>query len=175
MPQLPIYMDNHATTRVDPRVVEAMLPLFTEQYGNPAVKNHRFGWQADGLVQEARRQVAELIGASEREIVFTSGATESNNLALKGAAHAYRQEGEHLITLATEHKAVLDPLKRLEHEGFQVTILPVQRDGLTEPKAVAEAIQPRTILVSVMAANNEIGVLQPLAEIGRICKERGVL
>jgi cysteine desulfurase len=175
MVHLPIYLDNHATTRTDPRVVEAMLPFFTETYGNPASKNHRFGWEADEAVKAARAQVAELIGASPREIVFTSGATESNNLALKGAAHAYRADGDHLITTAAEHKAVLDPCKRLEHEGFQVTVLPVDRYGLVDPEQIAAAITDRTILVSVMAANNEIGTLQPIQEIGRLCKKRGVL
>ena len=175
MVHLPIYLDNHATTRTDPRVVEAMLPFVTETYGNPASKNHRFGWEADEAVKAARAQVAELIGASPREIVFTSGATESNNLALKGAAHAYRADGDHLITTAAEHKAVLDPCKRLEHEGFQVTVLPVDRYGLVDPEQIAAAITDRTILVSVMAANNEIGTLQPIQEIGRLCKKRGVL
>jgi cysteine desulfurase len=168
-------MDNHATTRVDPRVLEAMLPLFTTQYGNPASKNHSFGWEADERVQSARAEIAQLIGAADREIVITSGATESNNLAIKGAAHAYRQQGDHLISVTTEHKAVLDPLKRLEHEGFRVTVLPVDREGMLDPADVLRAIEPKTILVSVMAANNEIGVLHALAEIGRICKERGVL
>jgi cysteine desulfurase len=175
MLKLPIYMDNHATTRVDPRVLEAMLPLFTEKYGNPASKNHTFGWEADELVRIARGQVAELIAASPREIVFTSGATESNNLAIKGAAHASRPEGNHLITVATEHKAVLDPCKRLEHEGFRVTILPVDRDGLIQPDQLLAAFTPETILVSVMAANNEIGVLQSLEFVGNLCKTKGTL
>jgi cysteine desulfurase len=174
MLKLPIYMDNHATTRVDPRVLEAMLPLFTEKYGNPASKNHTFGWEADELVKIARGQVAELINASPREIVFTSGATESNNLAIKGVAHAGGSKGDHIVTVATEHKAVLDPCKRLEHQDFHITILPVNRDGLIDLNRLAEAIMPKTLLVSVMAANNEIGVLQPLAEIGRICRAKNV-
>ncbi len=173
--RLPIYMDNQATTPVDPRVLEAMLPFFSEKFGNAASKTHSFGWEAEEAVKNARRQVAELIGADNREIVFTSGATESNNLALKGAARAYRAKGDHLVTVATEHKAVLDPCKRLEHEGFRVTILPVDRFGRVSPGQVAEAITEQTIFVSVMAANNEIGTLQPLAEIGRACEERGVL
>ncbi len=175
MVQLPIYLDNHATTRVDPRVLETMLPFFTETYGNPASRNHVFGWEAEEAVKTARRQVADLIGASEREIIFTSGATESNNLALKGVARMYRRQGNHFVTVATEHKAVLDPLKRLEHEGFQVTVLPVDRDGLATAEQVAAAITDQTILVSVMAANNEIGALQPVVAIGQVCKQKGVL
>jgi len=175
MVKLPIYLDNHATTRVDPRVLETMLPLFSEQYGNPASKNHRFGWEAEELVKRARQQVADLIGASPREIVFTSGATESNNLALKGAAQACRESGSHLITVATEHKAVLDPLKRLEHDGFRITVLPVDDEGLLDVSKLEAALTAETILVSVMAANNEIGALQPIAEIGRLCRARGVL
>jgi cysteine desulfurase len=175
MPELPIYLDNHATTRTDPRVLEAMLPYFTEHYGNAASRHHAFGWKAEEAVETAREQVAGLIGATAREIVFTSGATESDNLALKGVAAMYRSKGDHLVTVATEHKAVLDTCKRLERDGFRVTYLPVDRDGLVAPEQVAEAITDRTILVSVMAANNEIGVLQPIAAIGRICKERGVL
>ncbi|HXG11033.1 MAG TPA: IscS subfamily cysteine desulfurase [Gemmataceae bacterium] len=173
--QFPIYLDNHATTRTDPRVLEAMLPYFTEHYGNAASRHHAFGWKAEEAVETAREQVAGLIGATAREIVFTSGATESDNLALKGVAAMYRSKGDHLVTVATEHKAVLDTCKRLERDGFRVTYLPVDRDGLVAPEQVAEAITDRTILVSVMAANNEIGVLQPIAAIGRICKERGVL
>lgn len=175
MPRLPIYLDNHATTRVDPRVVEAMLPFFTEQYGNAASRHHAYGWQAEEAVDVARARIASLIGASEREIVFTSGATESNNLALKGVAAMYRQKGNHVVTVVTEHHAVLDPCKRLEREGFEVTILPVTADGLLTVEQIAGALTERTILVSVMAANNEIGVLQPLAAIGRLCKERGIL
>ena len=173
--KLPIYMDNNATTRCDPRVVEAMLPYFTEKYGNAASRNHAFGWEAEAAVEEARAQVASIIGASAKEIVFTSGATESNNLALKGVASMYRKKGNHIITAVTEHKAVIDPCKRLERDGFQVTFLPVDRFGQVHPEQVAEAITPQTILVSIMAANNEIGTLNPIREIGRVCKEKGVL
>ncbi len=172
---LPIYLDNNSTTRCDPRVVEAMLPYFSEHYGNAANRHHAFGWQAKEAVDTAREQVAGLIGANPREIVFTSGATESNNLALKGAAAMYRNRGDHIITVATEHKAVLDPCQRLEREGFRLTILPVDRFGRVSADEVAAALTEKTILVSVMAANNEIGSLQPVAEIGRLCKERGVL
>jgi cysteine desulfurase len=175
MLKLPIYMDNHATTPVDPRVLEAMLPYFTEKFGNAASRNHSFGWQAEEAVEVARKQVAELIGATAKEIVFTSGATESDNLAIKGAAHMYREKGNHLITLVTEHKAVIDTCKHLEKEGFEVTYLPVGRDGLVDLDRIRGAITDRTILISVMAANNEVGVLQPIGEIGRIARERGVL
>lgn len=168
-------MDNNATTRVDPQVVERMLPFFTEQYGNAASRTHAYGWKAEEAVAEARRQVAELIGASAREIVFTSGGTESDNLALKGVAAMYRPKGNHLITVATEHKAVLDPCRRLAREGFNVTFLPVDRHGRITDEQVAAALTDATILVSVMAANNETGTLQPIADIGRLCKERGVL
>ncbi len=170
-----IYMDNNATTRTDPRVVEAMLPYFTVHYGNAASRNHAFGWEAEAAVDRAREQVAALIGAVPREIVFTSGATESDNLALKGVAAMYRRQGRHVVTVATEHHAVLDPARRLEREGFRVTFLPVDRYGRVSVEQVAEAITGETILVSVMAANNEIGTLQPIREIGRLCKERGVL
>jgi cysteine desulfurase len=175
MVKLPIFMDNNSTTRVDPRVVEAMLPFFTEHYGNAASRHHSFGWEAKEAVDRAREQVAGLIGAEAREIIFTSGATESNNLALRGVAGMYRSKGNHLITVVTEHKAVLDPCKRLQREGFDVTFLPVDRFGRVTPEQVAAAITDKTILVSVMAANNEIGTLQPIEEIGRLCKERGVL
>ncbi|MBM4069909.1 MAG: IscS subfamily cysteine desulfurase [Planctomycetes bacterium] len=175
MPTLPIYMDNNSTTRVDPRVLEAMLPFFTEHYGNAASRTHAFGWKAEEAVDLAREQVASLLAADPREIVFTSGATESNNLAIKGVAAMYRASGNHIITVQTEHKAVLDPCKRLEREGCAVTYLPVDRFGQVTPQQVADALTPRTILVSVMAANNEIGTLQPVAAIGRLCKERGVL
>jgi cysteine desulfurase len=168
-------MDNNATTRTDPRVVEALLPFFTELYGNAASRTHVFGWRAEEAVEQAREQLASLIGAHPKEIVFTSGATESNNLALKGVAGMYRAKGNHLITAATEHHAVLDPCKRLERDGSQVTFLPVDRHGLVTAEQVAEAITDQTILVSIMAANNEIGVLQPIREIGTLCKERGVL
>ncbi len=171
----PVYLDNHATTRTDPRVVAAMLPFFTEHYGNAASRHHAFGWKAEEAVEQAREQVAGLIGSEPREIVFTSGATESNNLALKGAAAMLRPHGNHLVTAATEHHAVLDPCKRLETAGFRVTVLPVDRFGVLAAEKVAEALTEQTILVSVMAANNEIGTLQPIAEIGRLCKQRGVL
>jgi cysteine desulfurase len=171
----PVYLDNNSTTRVDPRVVEAMLPFFTEHYGNAASRTHDFGHKAEEAVEQARAGIAALVGAGPREIIFTSGATESDNLALKGIAAMYRPNGNHLITVRTEHKAVLDPCKRLAREGFEVTFLAVDRDGRISPEQVAEAMTERTILVSVMAANNEIGTLQPIAAIGRLCKERGVL
>jgi cysteine desulfurase len=175
MVRLPIYMDNNATTRTDPRVVEAMLPYFSEHYGNAASRNHSFGRQAEAAVDQAREQVARLIGADPREIVFTSGATESDNLALKGAAAMYRSKGRHLVTQATEHHAVLDPARRLEREGLQLTVLPVDSYGQVHPEQVAEALTDQTLLVSVMAANNEIGTLQPLRELGQLCKEHDVL
>ena len=171
----PIYMDNHATTPLDPRVLEAMLPYFREEFGNAASRSHPFGWRAEEAVEAARAEVGKLIGATGREIVFTSGATESDNLALKGAAHFYREKGRHLVTVKTEHKAVLDPMQRLVREGFEVTLLGVGKDGRVDPDAVAQAIRPDTILVSVMAANNEIGVVQPIEEIGRVTRERGVV
>ncbi len=173
--QLPIYFDNHATTRVDPRVVEAMLPYYTEKYGNAASRNHSFGWAAEEAVENGRAQIARLIGATPKEIIFTSGATESNNLALKGAAEMYREKGNHIITQSTEHKAVLDTCKRLEKYGFEVTYLPVQKDGRVDPEDVRRAITSKTILISIMYANNEIGVVQPMREIGAIAKEKGVL
>src|SRR5579862_4522778 len=172
---LPIYMDNHATTPVDPRVFEAMRPYFTGHFGNAASRNHSFGWEAEEAVEKARKQVASLIGATAKEIVWTSGATESNNLALKGVAEMYAEKGNHIITAATEHKAVLDTCKRLEKEGLRVTYLPVQTNGLVDLDRLREAITDKTILISIMYANNEIGVVQPIAEIGRIAKERGVL
>jgi len=177
MVPLPIYLDNNATTRVDPRVVDAMLPYFTEHYGNAASRHHAFGRRAEAAVETARAQVAQLMGADPREIVFTSGATESNNLALKGVARLARQlgKGNHLITAATEHRAVLDPVKRLQQEGFQVTILAVDRCGQVTASQVAAALTEQTSLVSIMAANNEVGTLQPLAALGVLCKERGVL
>ncbi len=175
MPKLPIYMDYHATTPVDPRVLEEMLPYFSERFGNAASRNHSFGWQAEEAVEQGRKQVAALIGASAKEIVFTSGATESDNLALKGVAQMYRQKGDHVVTVVTEHKAILDTAKRLEKEGMRVTFLGVGRDGLVNLDELRAAITDKTILVSVMAANNEIGVVQPIAEIGRITRERGVL
>jgi cysteine desulfurase len=174
-PRLPIYMDNHATTRTDPRVVEAMLPYFTEHYGNPASRSHSFGWRAQEAVDSAREQVAALIGAQPKEIIFTSGATESDNLAIKGAAAAYRDQGCLIITVATEHEAVLDPCKTLHAQGFRITVLPVDPQGRVAAQQIQQAITPETVLVSVMAANHEIGTLQPLADIGRVCKERKVL
>jgi cysteine desulfurase len=175
MLKLPIYMDNNSTTRVDPRVLEAMLPYFSERYGNAASRHHSFGWEAKEAVDRARAQVAELIGADAREIIFTSGATESNNLALRGVAGMYRTQGNHIITAVTEHKAVLDPCKRLQREAFEVTFLPVDRFGRVSAEQVAQAMTPKTILVSIMAANNEIGTLQPIDEIAAVCKERQVL
>jgi cysteine desulfurase len=171
----PIYMDNNATTRCDPRVVEAMLPYFTEHFGNAASRNHAFGWEAEEAVENAREQVAALIGTGPKEIIFTSGATESDNLALKGVAAMYKKKGNHIITAVTEHKAVIDPCKRLERDGFQVTFLPVDKYGQVSAQQVAEALTDKTILVSLMAANNEIGTLQPIKEIGKLCKQRGVL
>jgi cysteine desulfurase len=173
--KLPIYLDNHATTAVDPRVFEAMRPYFCEVYGNGASRSHSFGWQAEEAVEKARRQVAALIGAAPKEIVFTSGATESNNLALKGIAEAYAHSGDHIITTAIEHKAILDTAKHLEKTGIRVTYLPVEPDGLLDLEKFRDAITDRTILASVMYANNEIGVIQNIREIGRIAKERGVL
>src|SRR3984885_1970611 len=170
-----IYMDHHATTPLDPRVLEAMLPYFTQKFGNAASRSHRFGWEAEQAVEQARRQIAALIGASPQEIVFTSGATESDNLAIKGVAEAYAGRGDHIITTSIEHKAVLDACKRLEQRGCRVTRLPVGRDGLVAPGTVRAAIGERTVLVSIMYANNEVGTIQPVAEIGGICKERGVL
>jgi cysteine desulfurase len=175
-PKLPIYMDYHATTPVDPRVLEAMLPYFTSQFGNAASRSHTFGWDAEEAVDEARTQIARLIGAQKpKEIVFTSGATESDNLALKGVAHFYRQKGNHIITSVIEHKAVLDTCKRLEKEGIEVTYLPVNKNGIVEAQVVADAITDKTILVSIMLANNEIGTIQPIKEIGAITRKRGVL
>ena len=173
--KLPIYMDNHATTRVDPRVVEAMLPYFDEIYGNAASRNHEFGWRAEQAVDEGREQIAQLIGATAKEIVLTSGATESNNLAIKGVAEMYREKGNHIITEVTEHKCVLDTCKRLEKHGYRVTYLPVRKDGLIDLDQLKDAMCGETILVSIMAANNEIGILQPVREIGRLCHEKGVL
>jgi cysteine desulfurase len=171
----PIYLDNHATTRVDPRVVEAMLPYFTEYFGNAASRNHEFGWKAEEAVDRARKQIAELIGATPREIIFTSGATESDNLAIKGVAEMYAEKGNHIITAATEHKAVLDTCKKLEKQGYRVTYLPVMGDGLIDLDMLKESFTDKTILVTIMYANNEIGVLQPVREIGALCRERGVL
>src|SRR5580704_5017952 len=171
----PIYLDNHATTRVDLRVLQAMLPYFTEHFGNAASRNHMFGWEAEVAVDKARKQIADLIGATAKEIIFTSGATESNNLAIKGVAEMYANKGNHIITQATEHKAVLDTCKKLEKHGSRVTYLAVKQDGLVDLDQLRDAITDKTILISIMYANNEIGVVQPIAEIGRICKEKGVL
>jgi cysteine desulfurase len=173
--KLPIYMDNHATTPTDARVLEEMLPYFAEKFGNASSRNHAFGWAAEEAVDLARQRVAKLIGATAKEIIFTSGATESDNLAIKGVAEMYREKGNHIITVVTEHRAVLDSAKRLEKCGCRVTYLPVQNDGLIDLEDIKRAIDSETILVSVMAANNEIGVVQPIAEIGRLCRERGVL
>src|SRR5215510_3098051 len=171
----PIYFDNHATTPMDPRVLQAMLPYFTEKFGNAASRNHAFGWESEKAVDNARKQVADLIGASPKEIVFTSGATESNNLAIKGVAEMYAEKGNHIIAPATEHKAVLDTCKKLEKHGCRITYLPLKSDGLVDLDQLRDSITDKTILVTVMYANNEIGVLQPIAEIGKICHERGVL
>ncbi|MFO0846060.1 MAG: IscS subfamily cysteine desulfurase [Gemmataceae bacterium] len=171
----PIYLDNNATTRVDPRVVAAMLPCFGEEYGNAASRHHAFGRAAEAAVEAAREQVAALIGAAPREVVFTSGATESDNLALKGVAAMHRPRGDHVVTCATEHHAVLDAARRLERDGFRVTYLPVDRLGQVSPDQVEQAITDRTTLVSLMAANNEVGTLHPIGEIGQVCKRRGVL
>jgi cysteine desulfurase len=171
----PIYLDCHSTTPVDPRVLEAMLPYFTESFGNPASSNHAYGWEAEAAVKQAREKIAIAIGATPEEVVFTSGATEANNLAIKGVAEAYFSKGRHIVTVATEHKAVLDPCKYLQTLGFEITVLPVDRDGLIDLEELDKSIRPDTILVSVMAANNEIGVLQPVAEIGKICRKHEVL
>ena len=173
--RLPIYMDNHATTPMDPRVLEEMLPYFMEKFGNAASRNHAFGWAAEEAVETSRERIAALVGATPKEIIFTSGATESDNLAIKGVAEMYREKGNHIITAVTEHKAVLDTCKRLEKGGYRVTYLPVQKDGLIDLEDLKRAIDDKTTLVTIMAANNEIGVLQPWREIGKICRERGVL
>jgi cysteine desulfurase len=176
MLKMPIYLDNHATTAVDPRVLTAMLPFFTEKFGNASSKNHPFGWEAEAAVDSAREQVARLIGASSpREIVFTSGATESDNLAIKGVAQSYCERGNHIVTCATEHKAVLDSCKALEKHGFKVTYLPVQTNGWVDLKRLEDSLTDKTILVSIMAANNEIGTMQPVEEIGRLTKKKGIL
>lgn len=173
--KLPIYMDNHATTPVDPRVLEEMLPCFTEDFGNAASRNHFFGWKAEERVEKARAQIAHIIKADPKEIIFTSGATESDNLAIKGAALMYRDKGDHMITCVTEHKAVLDTCKALERSGFKVTFLPVDSSGVLDPEEVRKAITEKTILISIMAANNEVGTLHPIREIGKIAKEKGII
>ncbi|VVD97666.1 IscS subfamily cysteine desulfurase [Pandoraea soli] len=172
---LPIYMDYSATTPIDPRVVDKMLPYLREQFGNPASRSHSFGWAAEQAVEEAREEVAKLVNADPREIVWTSGATESNNLAIKGAAHFYQGKGKHLITVKTEHKAVLDTTRELEREGFEVTYLDVKDDGLLDLDVFKAALRPDTILVSIMAVNNEIGVIQDIETIGEICREKGII
>ena len=175
MVKLPIYMDNHATTPLDPRVLDAMMPYLTNKFGNAASRNHQFGWDAEQGVDEGRKQVALLIGADPREIVFTSGATESDNLAIKGVAYMYREKGDHIITAVTEHKAILDTCKHLEKDGFRITFLAVKANGLVDLEELKAAITDKTILISIMAANNEVGVVQDIKEIGRIARERGVL
>ncbi|HWZ75890.1 MAG TPA: IscS subfamily cysteine desulfurase [Candidatus Sulfotelmatobacter sp.] len=173
--KLPIYMDNHATTAMDPRVLEEMLPYFMEKFGNAASRNHSFGWAAEEGVETARERIAKLVGATTKEIIFTSGATESDNLAIKGVAEMYREKGNHIITAVTEHKAVLDTCKRLEKYGYRVTYMPVQKDGLIDLDDLKRAMDDKTILVTIMYANNEIGVIQPVVEIGKLCHERGVI
>lgn len=175
MSDRPIYLDCHATTPVDQRVIQAMLPYFTDYFGNPASINHQYGWEAEAAIQQARETLADAIHATPEEIIFTSGATEANNLAIKGVAESYFQKGRHIITVQTEHNAVLDPCAYLETLGFEITYLPVQPDGLLDLSKLETALRTDTVLVSVMAANNEIGVLQPLKKIGLICKERGII
>ena len=174
-PHFPIYLDYGATTPVDPRVVDAMIPWLREHFGNPASRSHAWGWEAEEAVEKARVQVADLIGADPREIVWTSGATESINLALKGAAHFYKGKGKHLITLKTEHKAVLDTMRELERQGFEATYLDVQEDGLVNMDALKAAIRPDTVLISILFVNNEIGVIQDIPAIGALCREKGIL
>src|SRR5947209_18503688 len=173
--KLPIYLDNHANTRMDPRVFEAMTPYFMEVFGNAASRNHEFGWEAEEAVERARKQIADLIGATAKEIVFTSGETEANNLAIKGIAEMYAERGNHIITQVTEHKAVLDTCKHLEKKGLRVTYLPVGQNGLIDLQQLRQAITDKTILISIMYANNEVGVIQPIQEIGKIAKEKGIL
>ncbi|NMG32215.1 IscS subfamily cysteine desulfurase [Aromatoleum evansii] len=174
MLKFPIYLDYSATTPVDPRVAQAMIPWLTEHFGNPASRSHAYGWEAEKAVEDAREQVAALVNADPKEIVWTSGATESNNLAIKGAAQFYKGKGKHIITVKTEHKAVLDTFRELERQGFEATYLDVQENGLIDLAAFKDALRPDTILVSVMFVNNEIGVIQPIAEIGEICREKGI-
>ena len=173
--KLPIYLDNHSTTPCDPRVVEVMLPYFTEKFGNAASRNHSFGWEGEEGVEHARKQIARLIGADAKEIIFTSGATESDNLALQGIVAMYREKGDHIITSATEHRAVIDTAKYLEKKGVTVTFLPVDKAGMVSPEDVRNAITDKTILISVMLANNEIGTINPIAEIGKVAKEKGII
>jgi cysteine desulfurase len=175
MVNTPVYLDHHATTRTDPRVLQAMLPYFTEKFGNAASTSHRFGWEAAEAVDQAREQIAVALGANAREIIFTSGATESNNIAIKGVALGAQRRGKHLVTAASEHKAILDPVKRLAREGWDITIVPCDEHGQVHPQAIERALTDRTVLVSVMAANNEVGTLNPIDEIGRLCHERGVV
>ena len=175
MLKFPIYLDYSATTPVDPRVAQAMIPWLTEQFGNPASRSHAYGWEAEKAVEEAREHVAALVGADSKEIVWTSGATESNNLAIKGAAHFNKGKGKHLITLKTEHKAVLDTFRELEREGYEATYLDVREDGLVDMEALRAAIRPDTTVISIMFVNNEIGVIQPIAEIGELCREKGIV
>ncbi len=175
MVKTPVYMDHHATTPVDPRVLEAMMPYFSEHFGNAASLQHRFGWIAKEAVENSRKKVAEAIGAKAQEIIFTGSTTESNNLAIKGVAEAYRSKGDHIITVQTEHKCVLESCRNLEANGFSVTYLPVDSAGRVSVEAIKEAITPRTILVSVMTANNEIGTVQPVQKIGELCREHGIL
>jgi cysteine desulfurase len=172
--KLPIYLDNHATTPMDPEVLKTMLPFFTDVFGNAASRNHEFGWTAEAAVEKARSQIAKLIGASDKEIIFTSGATESDNLALLGIAEMYKEKGRHIITSPIEHKAILDACHHLETKGFTVTQVPVDKYGMVTPDAIKAAIRPDTILVSVMAANNEIGTINPIAEIGKLCRDHGI-
>ncbi len=173
--KLPVYMDNHSTTPCDPRVVDAMLPYFTEKFGNAASRNHAFGWEAEEAVDRARKHIAGFINADAKEIVFTSGATESDNLALKGVAEMYHEKGDHMITCSTEHRAVIDPAKSLEKKGIRVTYVPVDKTGMVDPDDVRNAMTDKTILISIMLANNEIGTIHPISAIGRIAKEKGVL
>ncbi|MHB8481587.1 MAG: IscS subfamily cysteine desulfurase [Nitrospiria bacterium] len=171
----PIFMDNHSTTPVDPRVLETMIPYFTEKFGNAASRNHLFGWEAEKAVENARNEIAGLIHADPKEIIFTSGATESNNLALKGIAEMYREKGDHIITSATEHRSVLDTVRRLEKSGLKITLVPVDAQGIVHPEEVRKAITDKTILISVMLVNNEIGTINPVAEIGKLAKEKGII
>ncbi|WP_230479449.1 aminotransferase class V-fold PLP-dependent enzyme, partial [Kingella kingae] len=173
--QKPIYLDYAATTPIDRRVLDKMLPYMTEMFGNPASNSHAYGWEAEEAVEEARKNIADLINADSKEIVFTSGATESNNLAIKGAAQFYKTKGKHLITVKTEHKAVLDTMRELERQGFEVTYLNVQENGLLDLEELKSAIRPDTILISVMWVNNEIGVIQNIPEIGKICRENKII